>query len=92
MPAFLDNYISAKRYWPIVLLSIFLSVLNVEVCGKLSDNVIIKIIQDDEKSETLLASEENSETVERSNNQTIIDYYKKSLIRIKTHLFAWSIL
>lgn len=49
---------------------------DVEVCGKLSDDDIIKTIREDEKEETLSDSEENAETVKRPNDQAIMDSIK----------------
>ena len=49
---------------------------DVEICGKLNNNEIIKIIWEDEKEETLSDSDETEETFKRPNDQAIMDSIK----------------
>ena len=49
---------------------------DVEICGKLNNDEIIKTIQEDEKEETLSDSDETEETFKRPNDQAIMDSIK----------------
>ena len=58
---------------------------DVEICGKLNDDEIMKTIREDEEEETLSDSDETEETFKHPNDQAIMDSIKslKAFIQMK---------